>query len=479
MRQRFNAQLRIGSTPISEIKIPLNSRDEFPPYLRTVQEIYKDSQLSGDVLDLVEKAVCKKNTKDGRPGMNLWSIFVLAGARMCLKTDYDRVHYLSVHDGLLRQMIGFSDTFIKDKEISCQTIKDNVGLLDDESLKKINDVVLKLGHRLFKQDENEELFIKADSFVTESNVHFPTDYNLLWDSLRKCLDMIRKLMLSDPTIEGWRKINKWRKECKRLYLILTRAQASKGKGKEERVAKAVNEYLEIARKLTFKIENFVMQNDFNYAKQESILLNLLYFHGMAAKHIDLVNRRLILNETIPTHEKIFSIFETYTEWITKGKMRPNVELGKRVNISTDQFHLIVDWEIADHTADVDMLLPLVDRLITKFKIKGLSADKGYFKKEYKDLIALFIPQVVIPKKGKLSASEKEEESDPLFYKAHQKHSAIESNINELEHRGLGRCKDKGYDGFREYIGVGVIAYNMKRIGEYLLKLDQGLIKQSA
>ena len=39
MRERFDAQLRIGSIPISEIKIPLNSRDEFPPYLHAVQEM--------------------------------------------------------------------------------------------------------------------------------------------------------------------------------------------------------------------------------------------------------------------------------------------------------------------------------------------------------------------------------------------------------------------------------------------------------
>ena len=160
-------------------------------------------------------------------------------------------------------------------------------------------------------------------------------------------------------------------------------------------------------------------------------------------------------------------------------MRPNVELGKRVNITTDQFHLIIDWEISNHTADVDMLLPLVDRLISKYKIQSLSADKGYFKKEYKELVALFIPQVVIPKKGKLSASEKEEESDPTFLKTRHKHSAIESNINELEHRGLDRCKDKGYNGFQKYIGVGVIAFNIKRIGEFLLKRDRGLLKQAA
>ena len=88
-----------------------------------------------------------------------------------------------------------------------------------------------------------------------------------------------------------------------------------------------------------------METEFNYAKQESILLDLCYFYSMMIKHIDLVHRRLILKETTPASEKIFSIFETYTEWITKGKMRPSVELGKRANITTDQFNLIIDCRL--------------------------------------------------------------------------------------------------------------------------------------
>jgi hypothetical protein len=222
-----------------------------------------------------------------------------------------------------------------------------------------------------------------------------------------------------------------------------------------------------------------METDFNYTLQESNLMNLCYFQSMMIKHIDLVHRRLILKETIPASEKIYSIFETYTEWITKGKLRPNVELGKRLNIATDQFHLIIDWEIANHTVDVEMLLPLVDRLISKYKIHSLSTDKGYYKKEYRDLIALFIPLVVIQKKGKLSIDEKEKESERSFWTTKMKHSAVESNINELEHRGLNRCKDKTYAGFEKYVGLGVIAYNLKRIGEYLLDRDRKAAKQSA
>jgi len=479
MRERFDAQLLIGSIPISEIKIPTKSRDEFPPFLRAVQEIYNTPELSEEIFSLVEKAVCKNNVRNGRPGMNLWTIFVLAGARMCLGTDYDRLHYLSNSDSLLRKMIGYCDAFVDDDDISLQTIKDNVTLLDDETLKGINDAIVKMGHGLFKKKETDLLLVKTDSYVLESNVHFPTDCNLLWDSSRKSLDMINKLLFNEPTLEGWRKRKNWRKDLKRLFLIVTRTLASTGKGKEQRVEKAVNAYLEMARNLAQKIETFVMETDFNYDKQVEILLNLCYFQSMMIKHIDLVHRRLILKETIPASEKIYSIFETYTEWITKGKMRPNVELGKRLNIATDQFHLIIDWEISNHTADVDMLLPLVDRLISKYEIYSLSSDKGYYKKEYRDLIAMFIPLVVIPKKGKLSVAEKEIESERSFWTTKMKHSGVESNINELEHRGLNRCKDKTYAGFEKYVGLGVIAYNLKRIGELLLTREREAAKLSA
>ena len=63
---------------------------------------------------------------------------------------------------------------------------------------------------------------------------------------------------------------------------------------------------------------------------------LNHFIGLMDKHIDLVDRRLLQGEEIPHAEKMFSVFETYTEWIKKGKKRPSVELGKkpsqRINI---------------------------------------------------------------------------------------------------------------------------------------------------
>lgn len=479
MRKRFEPQLRIGSTPISEIRIPTKSRDEFPPYLRALQEIYTNPELSSEIFSLVEKAVCRKSSKTGRPGMNLWNIFVLAGARLCLGANYDRLHYLANSDGLFRKMMGYCDGFGQEEEISYQSIIDNVTLLDDATLMGINDVIVKLGHDVFKKKETEALHIKTDSYVCQSNVHFPTDYNLLWDSARKCLDTIAHLLEIDPSLNGWRKMKDWSTRMKSHMLILSRACASKGKNKEERVKDAATAYLKLAGELSRKIEFFVVTNTFDYLSSDLLIQDLCYFLEMLDKHIDLTNRRLLLKETIPTSDKIYSIFETYTEWITKGKMRPSVELGKRVNIVSDHFHLILAWEIADHKMDVDMLIPLMDRVIWKHQVTSMSADKGYFRKEDKELIELYVPQVIIPKKGKLSGKEKEIERSAQFRSLRNKHSAVESNINELEHCGLERCPDKGYRAFSKYVALGVIAYNLKKIGTKLLEEDRKRLKKAA
>ncbi|GEM_PF-4027433 len=76
--------------------------------------------------------------------------------------------------------------------------------------------------------------------------------------------------------------------------------------------------------------------------------------------------------------------------------------------------------------------------------------------------------------GKLTIAKKEVVNQTEFKKMCNKHSAVESNINELEHRGLNRFRDdKGYDHFKHYLGLGVCVYNLHRIGTELLWIERG------
>jgi hypothetical protein len=264
----------------------------------------------------------------------------------------------------------------------------------------------------------------------------------------------------------------WRKQLKNSMLTLTRILAKKhvknNKTHQECIKKATEEYLSIARPMSGILNKIIHINAMTL--EEFILLNdLKYFIKMLDKHIDLVDRRLLKGEIIPHEEKIFSIFEPWVEWICKGKAHKPVEIGKRTNIASDQWHFIVDWWVADHQQDNQLLIPTIDRVRQHFKVSACSSDKGYYSKIDVEVIEVFDIKAFIPKKGKCSIAQLQKESDPAFIEARHRHSAVESNINELEHRGLNRCPDKGLRGFSRYVGWAVIAYNLRRIGNILLK----------
>ena len=197
------------------------------------------------------------------------------------------------------------------------------------------------------------------------------------------------------------------------------------------------------------------------------LLSLDHYHKMLCKHINLVERRLIKGEIIPQSEKLYSIFETHTEWKKKGKSNNKVELGHNVLIASDQFQFIVYHKVIFNEQDVELVIPLADRLLNLFgenSIHSISFDKGFWRPENKELLQLSFPQVIMPKKGKKNKAEQEEEKSKVFKKLRNKHSAVESNINSLEHHGLNRCPDRGKKGFVKYTALGVLSYNLHRLG---------------
>src|SRR3990172_1752987 len=425
MRKTIEQQKKLGAISISEVRLPLKSRDELPPILMALQHIYVTPELKEEVFRILEEKVMRGKKKTGRYGMELWHILVLSVVRLGLDANYDRLEDFANHHKLIRQIMGVETGLGEGKVFSMQSIKDNVSLLDAETINKINDLVVKEGHRLVKK-KDEGINIKVDTYALETNVHFPTDMNLLWDAGRKSLDMIEDA-IEEGILEwkGWRKGRNWRRELKKLMRISAKASSSGGKNKEAIEKEHVRSYLKLSRSLSEKIgasllaiyERVLTTNQVEmHAKK---IETLEYFHGMLNKQINLVERRVIRGETIPAEEKIHS---------------------------------------------------LLDRLLSRYgegTLKSISFDKGFYKKENKELLSLYIPEVIMPKKGKKNKAEQEEESSKTFKKLRHKHSAVESDINRLEHHGLDRCPDKGLNAFKRYCALGVLAANLHKLGNVL------------
>ena len=197
---------------------------------------------------------------------------------------------------------------------------------------------------------------------------------------------------------------------------------------------------------------------------------LTYFIEMAGKHINLVMRRVIDHEYIAHSEKVFSLFEPHTEWINKGKAGVPVELGLRVCVLQDQFGFTLHHQVMEQKTDDQVAVSMALGAKVRFpSMKQVSFDKGFWSTaNYEQLVPQF-ERIILPKKGRRNAQEKAREDYLEFKRAKRKHSAVESDINALEHHGLDKYPDHGIDGFKRYVAVSVLASNVHRLGNLLFQ----------
>jgi hypothetical protein len=247
--------MKIGQTPISAISVDPKSKNSLDQIMIALKEIYCNPEYNERIFNIIEKHLPQVDHNNGRPGMDLWTIFVLGQVRHSKGYCYDELHNLANNHRLLRQLIGIVDDFVLEPyKFDYQNIYDNVKLFTESMFLEINEVIVDFGHKVvFKKKENEAMRLKSDSFVVKSNVHFPTDYNLLWDCSRKCIDTVCYFLKKYPQLAGWRKIKNWRSELKSMMREVGRISGSGGKKKEEKLQKATTSYLNKCRMLHLKL----------------------------------------------------------------------------------------------------------------------------------------------------------------------------------------------------------------------------------
>ena len=480
MRVVQNSQMQIGEVDISQIKFDPKSRDDIPTILKGLQHLYVNLPLREKIFALLEAEISPKvDKRNGRPGMALWTIFVCGVLRLDLNEDYDRLHDLVNHHSAIRQMLGHGA--FNEETYHFQTLKDNVGLLTPALLDKINVIVVNAGHVLVKKKDGEALRGRCDSFVVETDVHYPTDINLLYDAMRKVVTLTAQLCESTGT-DGWRQHAYNVRHLKRRMRSAQNKKRGKARTEAQQeknaalIIQAHQEYLDTAGDYLGKARaTLAMLAEQRLADQFDVVkkIEIERFMAHATRQIDQTRRRVILGEVIPHGEKVFSIFEPHTEWISKGKAGVPVELGVKVCILEDQHQFILHHQVMQKSGDDQVAVPMVAAAKKRFpNLNVCSFDKGFHTLQNQAALQEHLTLVALPRKGKLSQSAQAVEQADGFVKARRAHSAVESAINALEVHGLDRCPDHGIDGFKRYVALAVVARNIHRIGAILKQQQQ-------
>ena len=483
MRKVVDLQMKFGQVPIADIEFDLRSRDEIPKLLRGLQQIYCNPKIRKQVFKILEGIIPENtDTDNGRPGMDLWKILVLGTLRLCCNWDYDKLMEIANNHRILRQMLGHG-ILDQDCNYALQTLKENVSLLTPKVLDKINQVVVKHGHRLVGKKEGEDLKGSCDSFVVETNVHYPTDINLLFDAIRRTIILI--MTLCDRLgIDGWRQgLNNIRK-IKRYFRQAQQMKRSTSKNQDKRVKRErliINThiaYIELVQSFLDKVKDSIAATQPLDIVLQLKIQEIEKYIAHAERQIDQICRRVVEGETIPHHEKIFSIFEEHTEWIVKGKAGISQELGLKVCVVKDQYGFILHHHVMQNETDDQIAVPIIEATRKRFSdFTSCSFDKGFHSPRNQEELAAILDKVILPRKGKLSAINREVEESEEFIQAKRKHSAVESSINALENHGLDRCLDHGIHGFKRYVALAVVARNIQIIGHILQQKEVKRLKR--
>ena len=315
-------------------------------------------------------------------------------------------------------------------------------------------------------------------------MHYPTDTNLLFDAMRKVIQQTAILCESNDLSD----FRQYAYNIRQLKNSMRTAQRTRRRNvttpsviAENNVVKAHQEYTSISKLQLLRVTTVLEQieNIKTLSVSDMTLAKIIRGYIVhAERQVDQIERRVIHGEIIPHNEKVFSIFEPHTEWISKGKAGVPVELGLRVCIMEDQHQFILHHKVMEKETDDKVTVSMVKNSQIKFpELKGVSFDKGFHSKDNQEALKDILDLVALPRKGKLSIASKAIENAEEFRHARKKHSAVESAINALEVHGLDVCKDHGIHGFKRYVALAVVTRNIHRIGDILHKQEQTIFNR--
>ncbi len=475
MRTGYSNQLRLDSVPIPNVELNLDSRDRIVPVLRALQHVYCDGELTDRILGLIAADINGDTRADtGRKGMNYWHLLVLAAVRLGCDLTYDQLQDFAENHRKVRAIMGLGDC--DGTEFKWKTIRNNICQLKHGTLAQISQLIVGEGHRL-KPSAIEK--VRADSFVMETNIHYPTESSLLLDGLRKIVSMC--VVLADQYgISGWRQHDHLLKKAKQLNRKINRIAVKKGPNYRSRIKPFYQELLQKTQLVTQRARQQCDVIGLPAPTQLDLFgENTLQAFIVRTERVAATARRRVLNqEQVPNSDKLFSIFEPHSQLYQRGKAGEPIQFGRQVLVFEDSAGFIVRSILMNRDeGDIDVAVRETRLLQDDFdnQVKRLSLDRGFHSPENQTLLSELVDTLCLPKPGAKQSVVQQSEADEEFLAAQQNHPGIESAIGALQSgNALKRCRDRSAIGCERYLHLAILGRNLHTLGRMLIaREDQG------
>lgn len=477
MRKGISKQTRFDCPAVEDVELNLNCRDEMILVLRGLQQIYSDPILRNKILNLVAEAVNGQTRNDcGREGLDYWQILVLASVRLGCNLDYDKLQDLAEEHRALRRIMGIGD-WDEMRNFGWRRIRDNVCLLTPETIEQISHLVVQAGHQLVPDAIQG---VRADSFVVETNIHYPTESTLIFDGIRKVIELCTELA-TPFGIPGWRQQSHLLKIIKKIVRNIGRRARSKSPQQKGDVEKLYRVLLKRAEQILARADLLVQTLETECQMDPGLLAQLAELQEFLARTRQVCStayRRVILREVVPNSEKLFSVFEPHTQLYKRGKASAPVQFGRQALIYEDSagfvvHHHIMPRDSQDQDVAVEQTRILQQRV--EDKIQELSFDCGFHSPENQAGLQSIVASPCLPKKGSKQSAQQLEEAGVRFRQARKRHAGVESAIGAMQSgNGLKRSRDRQLIGFERYVALGILGRNLHTLGKIVIQQEDEL-----
>lgn len=446
-------------------KIHLQPCISFPSRIPQVVIQFQDryNRISGildqniGVLEAVHTDLCRICSKDGRQGafsseQFLRMIIVKVIEGLALREAVIRV---SDSDFLRNFTRIFSGPMMSFAELDTA-----IKLIEPETWEKINTILFRHARKEKKITGKD---FRLDSTVCETNIHYPTDASLCWDSYRVAARLMRQATEADPGLSLSNRFHD--RKVKRLYTFVS-TQTGK-----ERKSRAVRRSM---KKLIEKVDWIcgVAQMFIEHAERKcTTSIEASWFVEELESKLPLMlqvaacSRRVWNGETVPASDRIFSIFEPHTELLKRGKARKPTEFGHMVSIGQTREKFISFYQVEEKSRHD---IQIGDEALTEHKKifgeypKGFAADKNYYGgPEHLEKWEERIDTYAVGKKGNRNECETQREHGMMFRLLQKFRAGCEGSISVLKRVfGLYRCLFRGFKSFASSIGAIVFCHNL-------------------
>ena len=272
------------------------------------------------------------------------------------------------------------------------------------------------------------------------------------------------------------------KEDQKLKQTIGRIAASKSPTKVEVLQSLYRTLLDRAGEVLQRA-NILVKTASNESSGQTILLQTVaikHWIDLTEQVCDTARRRVLLGESVPNREKLFSLFETHTQLYRRGKAGQTNQYGRLVLIYEDGAGFISHYCLMDRDAsDRDVVVDQTKLAQQKHagEIVKASFDRGFHSDENETLLHNLINDVCVLPRHPGQYAKRLKEGSVGFHQTRLRHSGVESAIGAMQRgNGLKRCRDRSELGFERYFGLAILGRNIQTLGRLLLSRENGLTK---